>query len=111
MRFQDVELIDINLNGDTVDFQLTDTDELIETLNNIRKRNGYEDLVSVDLDNDTYYNFYLVCNLDNNKIELLGVPNNSVDDDWTNYGIGLFPEEEKMFMWKVIKMLKDEIER
>lgn len=111
MRFQDAELIDINLNEDTVDFQLTDTIELINILNNIRKRNGYEDLVSVNLDNDTYYNFYIVCNLNENKVELLGTSNNSADDDWTNYGIDLLPEEEKMFMWKVIKMLKNEIER
>lgn len=111
MRFQDVELIDINLNEDTVDFQLVDTNELVETLNVIRKRNGYEDLVSANLDNDTYYIFYLICDLDNNKIGLFGVSNNSANDDWVNYEIALFPEEEKMLMWKAIKMLKDEIER
>ena len=111
MRFQDVELIDINLNENTVDFQLVDTNELVETLNVIRKRNGYEDLVSANLDNNTYYTFYFVCNLNNNKIELLGVSNNSANDDWVNYEIALFPEEEKMLMWKAIKMLKDEIER
>ena len=111
MRFQDVELIDINLNEDTIDFQLVDTDELVEALNIIRKRNGYEDLVSANLDNNTYYIFYLVCVLDSNKIKLFGVSNNSANDDWVNYEICLFPEEEKMLMWKAIKMLKDEIER
>lgn len=110
MNITNIEISNMEYNLDTIDFQVSETDELIDKLNQIRKSRGYKDLVGVEYDNDVYYNFYLICNLNENEIELLGVSNHS-EDDFCNYEIELTVIEEYKLLWEVVKELKKEVEK
>lgn len=110
MRFVDIQLEDLDLDYEnTGTFYIPATDELVELTNNIRKCQGNVDLVGVEYDNDVYYNFYLMFDVPKQEIKLQANCNNSEEDDWAWYDIQLFPEEEKMLMFKVIEALIQEV--
>ena len=106
MRFEDIELEEVELNGDgSGDFNIPATEDLIEAMNKIRSRNGNTDLVGVDYDNDVYYNFYLVFQPDERDITIYATSNNGEKDDFVGYSNTLTDQEREMLMWKVIKEL------
>lgn len=110
MRFTNIQLEDLDLDYEnTGTFYIPATDELVDLTNNIRKRQGNTDLVGVEYDNDVYYNFYLMFDVPNQEIKLQASCNHGEKDDWVWYNIPLFPEEEKMLMFKVIGALVQEI--
>ena len=110
MRFTNIRLEELDLDYDNSgSYIVPATDELIELTNNIRKRQGNTDLVGVEYDNDVYYNFYLMFDVPNQAIKLEASSNLSEKDDWVMYDIQLFPEEERMLMFKVIGALVQEI--
>ena len=110
MRFTNIQLEDLDLDYEnTGTFYIPATDELVELTNNIRERQGNTDLVGVKYDNDVYYNFYLMFDVPKQEIKLQASSNLSEKDDWVMYDIQLFPEEERMLMFKVIEALVKEI--
>lgn len=110
MRFTNIKLEDLELNYDnTGNFYVPATDELVEIVDKIRAREGYTDLVFGLEDNDVYYNFYLEFDAPNQEIGMQAICNNGEEDDYASYNIPLFPEEEKMLMFKVIGALAQEI--
>ena len=110
MRFTDIQLEDLDLDYEnTGTFYIPATDELVELTNKIRERQGNTDLVGVEYDNDVYYNFYLMFDVTNQEIKLQASCNLGEKDDWAWYEIPLFPEEEKMLMFKVIGALVQEL--
>lgn len=110
MRFTNIQLesldLDFENNGS---FYIPATDELVDLTNDIRKRQGNTDLVGVEYDNDVYYNFYLMFDITKQEIKLQASCNHGEKDDWVWYNITLFPEEEKMLMFKVIGALVQEL--
>ena len=115
MRFENIKLesLDLDTGNNILDgtYSVPATDELIEITNNIRKRKGNTDLVTVNDDNDVYYNFYLYFDVEKNKeIKLHAVCNYGEKDDNVWYEISLFPEEKEMLMFKIIKELVNELE-
>lgn len=114
MRFENIKLesLDTNLGNGTVDgnYYVPSTDELIDITNAIRKRQGNNDLVGCDFDNDVYYNYYLYFNGDTKELKLQAVCNYGEKDDYVWYDIDLFPEEKEMLMWKVIRELLIELD-
>lgn len=110
MRFVDIQLEELDLDYEnTGTFYIPATDELVELTNNIRKRQDNTDLVGVEYDNDVYYNFYLMFDAPKQEIKLQASCNHGEKDDWVWYNIPLFPEEEKMLMFKVIGALVQEL--
>lgn len=115
MRFEDItledlDIIEIGLEKNEVNYLVPATDELIEVTNKIRTRQGNTDLVGVNYDNDVYYTYYLIFNADKKEISLQVEVAHGEKDDFVWYTIDLFPEEKEMLTWKVIKELLKEIE-
>ena len=110
MRFTDIELEEIDLNGDGSGNYIAMSEDLIEAMNAIRKRQGNTDLVGVEYDNDVYYNFYLMFNPAEQKIDLTGTCNHGEKDDFVVYYIDTTGDEERMLIWKLIEQLVKEIE-
>lgn len=115
MRFTDIKLSELDLGdgfiGSISNFICEATDELISVANKMRERLGYTDLVEVNSENDVYYNFYLCFNTDLNEIKLQFYCHHGEKDDYAEYDIPLFPEEEKMLMFKIIEALIKELEK
>ena len=115
MRFEDItledlDIIEIGLEKNEVNYLVPATDELIEVTNKIRARQGNTDLVGVNYDNDVYYTHYLIFNADKKEISLQAEVAHGEKDDFVWYTIDLFPEEKEMLTWKIIKELLTEIE-
>lgn len=110
MRFANIQLESLDLDFENAgNFYVPATDELVDLTNSIRKRQGNTDLVGVEYDNDVYYNFYLMFDIAKQEIHLQANCNYGEKDDWVWYEIQLFPEEERMLMFKVIGALVQEL--
>ena len=98
MRFINIKLEDLELDlENNGNFYIPATDELVEIVDKIRKRQGYTDLVFGPVEeNDVYYNFYLTFDAINQEINIEAICHNGQEDDYESYYIPLFPEEEKM---------------
>ena len=104
MRFKNIELYNVDFDNDTSgSFEVTATDELIAISNNIRKRCGYTDYP--DEDNDIYYNYYLTFSNEYQSVNLRFSVDHSSMDDYTDYEIALFPDEEKMLLFEIVEYL------
>lgn len=101
MRYESLEFTDVEINIDSIDLQISPTDELIDITDNIRKEKGYTDLFSID--NDIYYNFYVVCYPDKNEIGILATCNYGKFDDYANYELPMTSEEKENVMFQIIK--------
>lgn len=99
------EDIIIHENEDGVDFGVTATDELIEIVNEMRKKKGERDLVGWEFENDVYYNFYLNVFLPYEDITLIAVPYGSERDEGCLYFPHLTEEDKKEISYKVIAAL------
>lgn len=114
MRFKDIELesLDTNIGNGEYDgnYVVRATDELIDTTNKIRERQGNTDLVGVEYENDVYYTYYLCFNADKKEITLQAEVAYGDKDDYVLYTIELLPEEQEMLMWKVIRQLLVDME-
>ena len=103
MRFKDIVIDNVDLNGENDgNFEIYATDELVEITNKIRERQGNLDLVKCELDNDVYYNFYLLFDIDKKEVKLQSACNHGENDDYVWYDIELLQEEKEMFMFKII---------
>lgn len=110
MRFTNIKLEDLELDlENNGNFYIPATDELVEAVDKIRSRQGYTDLVFGLEDNDVYYNFYLTFDAPNQEIGIEAICHHGQEDDYESYYIPLFPEEEKMLVFKVIGALVQEI--
>lgn len=115
MRFVDIKLESFDYLGDyDYQFNIPSTDELVETLNNIRKRNGNTDLITVesitdDPENEVTYDFFLNFNTEKQEIKIWAICYNTEKDDDFWYCIPLFPNEETMLLFKVIEQLVKEM--
>ena len=106
MRFKNITLEELILDGrNKGNFIVPATDELIELINECRRNKGITDLVGNEYENDVYYNFYLIFDTDKREVKLQAVCNHGEKDDYMEYGIELFPEEERMLLFKIIKEL------
>jgi len=111
MRFTNIKLEDLELDlENNGNFYIPATDELVEIVDKIRKRQGYTDLVFGPVEeNDVYYNFYLTFDATNQEIGIEAICHHGQEDDYASYYIPLFPKEEKMLMFKVIGALVQEL--
>ena len=114
MRFKDIRLLNVDLGlGNGVsdgNFEVPATDELIDVVNNIRRRAGNVDIVTSEHNNDVYYNFYLYFNPVEKEINLFAICNHGKSDDYKQYDIQLFPDEERELLYKVIEALVNEFD-
>ena len=108
MRYENLIIQNLDLNGKTWNYECLSTDELIETANNIRRKKGYSDLVSAENDNDVYYNFYLQFTPDSKQLELIATCNNGEKDDWATYSLPVTPKEKERLLFKIIEALLNE---
>ncbi len=108
MRYENLIIQNLDLNGKTWNYECLSTDELIETANNIRREKGYSDLVSAENDNDVYYNFYLQFTPDSKQLELIATCNNGEKDDWVAYSLPVTPKEKERLLFKIIEALLNE---
>lgn len=114
MRFEDIVLENLDLDTGTRKadgvFCIPATNELVELINKIRERQGNTDLVSINHNNNVYYEFYLYFDAEETyQIKLQAVCNYGKKDDRVWYEIDLLPEEKTMLMFKVIKELVNEL--
>ncbi len=110
MRFKDVVLEGIQLDDDNSgNFYVPCTDDLIETMNDIRESRGNKDLVGVNYENDVWYNFFLIFVPAEKEIRLVGTANGSEKDDWISYDIGISSDEKELLMFKIIEALANEL--
>ena len=109
MRFENIELEELDLCNDSASYNIPATDDLVMWLNEKRKECGQKDLVGWDYENDVWYNFYLIFYPYQKDIRLVGVANESEDDDFVNYECNLNHKEKTMLMWKVITDLIKEV--
>ena len=65
------------------------TGSLIDKVNKMREKLGYTDIVSVGVDNDVYYNFYVMYRPSCDYVSVIAVCNNGEQDDWMTYDIKL----------------------
>ena len=105
MRFENLVLEDYEINSCIIDFDIEDTDELIDITNYIRKKNGNTDLVGNEYDNEVYYNFYLICYPDERRISILAICNNGENDDFCDYLLPITNEERENLLFQVTKKL------
>ena len=107
MRFTNAILECIEFDTeDSFDFDFVD-DDIVDWMNNKRASKGYTDLVKVDLENDVYYNSYLI--VKNQQIKIRSVVNCSEHDDYEVYTVDdLTDEEKQMLLWKVIEYFAHE---
>ncbi len=111
MRFTNIKLEELDLGYENSgNFYVPATDELVEIVDKIRAREGYTDLVFGLEDNDVYYNFYLGFDATNQEIDIQAICHCGEEDDYASYDIPLFPEEEKMLMFKVVGALVQELQ-
>ena len=109
MRFKDIKLAELYIDRDGYGDYLAYCDDLHDWLNDKRKSYGYTDLVTLECDNDVYYDFYLMFDAEKHKIELQGKCNYGEMDDEVWYKVDLTREEEEMLIWKLINKLTIEI--
>ena len=105
MRYKNLVFEDYEINSGSIDFDIEDTNELIDITNDIRKNNGNTDLVGNEYDNKVYYNFYLICYPDERKISILAVCNNGEKDDFCDYLLPIVNEERENLLFQVTKEL------
>lgn len=112
MRFEDIKLDSLEMDCGKYDgnYCVPATNELIEITNRIRAGRGNTDLVGVNYDNDVYYTYYLLFNVDEKEITLQVEVAHGEKDDFVWYTIDLSQEEREMLIWKVIEELLSEIE-
>ena len=114
MRFENINLENLDTdmgNGKHEgNYIIPATDELVDTVNKIRERQGSTDLVGTDYDNDVYYTYYLYFNADKQEIDLQASVSYGEKDDYVWYAIDLLPEEKQMLLWKVIGQLLIDME-
>ena len=109
MRFTNLRFEDTFINEDSVDFQIEATNELITTVNDIRKALGNTDLVEVDADNEVYYNFYLVCNPNTRYVSITAICHHGELDDYAEYVLPLTGAEAMDLTFQAIKeLIKEE---
>lgn len=78
MRFSDIKPTEFMVNDDgSGDFILETTGELMDLANDIRKKAGMTDLVTADVDNEVWYNFYLAIDVNRRTGEIWFTSNNS----------------------------------
>ena len=110
MRFENLELRDLDIDDDGASYLVEDlTDEIVDATNKIRLRQGNTDLVRADMDNEVWYNCYLCFNTTKREITLEATANNSEKDDYETYSIELLPEEKEILIWQVVEALLKEV--
>lgn len=105
----DVDFLDFTNEECEGNVVLYGTDELIDITNDIRKEFGYTDLVEVDCDNNVYYNFYLVFNVNRKEVSIHAVCNYGEEDDEVWYKLPMTTEEERNVMFVLIECLAKEL--
>jgi len=115
MRFVDIKLESFDyLGDDDYQFNIPSTDELVETLNSIRERNGNTDLLTMesitdDPENEVTYDFFLNFNTKEQNIQIWATCYNTEKDNDCWYSIPSFPNEDNMLLYKVIEKLIKEM--
>lgn len=105
MRIEDFKLEFCNDEKIMMDFTIEPTKELIKTLNDIRYKEGFRQLVQ-DCDDDIRYEFYVQQNAENTTLKLFGKAIDSVDNG-EYYIIDLTENEHEELIWKVIEKYKE----
>ncbi len=111
MRFEDIKLEELDLDIDSASYYASSSEDLVSWLNAKRKDCGQTDLVGWQHENDVWYNFYLIFYPYKKEIKLVGVVNESENDDYVNYECELTHKEKEMLMWKVIEDLFKEVSK
>lgn len=88
---------------------LCGTSELIDITNEIRKQQGNTDLVTVDADNEVYYDFYLMFDTRKKKISIQAVCNFGEKDDEAYYELPMTEEEKVNVMFQLVEILAREL--
>ena len=89
---------DFDTITNTINWIATCTDDLIDRMNQVRKEAGMKDLVSITCDNNVWYDFYVVYEIDKDNVYLFGTANESEEDDWANYEIPLEDDEKESLL-------------
>lgn len=89
---------DFDEHRNTINWLATCTDDLIDRMNRVRKEAGMKDLVSITCDNNVWYDFYVVYEIDKDNVYLFGTANESEEDDWANYEIPLEDDEKESLL-------------
>ena len=111
MRFKNLkpsksnDCLIFNNDAMTGSFELEATDELIEITNDIRKSKGYTDLVKANNNNDVYYNFHLIFDMNIDYISIQAVCNHGERDDYYEYEIPITQTEKELVFIKMTKWL------
>lgn len=108
MKYENLQLQDLMIDMENIDFDIWSTDELINDVDSMREKLGYTDLVGND-ENDVYYNFNLICNLEEKDIAIVANCNNSEHDDFEHYELPLTAEEKTNLLYQVIEKLVLEV--
>lgn len=85
-----------------ISFEVEPTDEMISIADRIREGKGYTDKAT-DINNDVWYNYYLIVDFEKETIEMTVTCNNGEYDDFAEYEIALSEIEYKHFLWKAFK--------
>lgn len=101
--FEDCYADDVN----QISFEVSSSDALIDCINKMRAKKGYNDLVNVDNDNDVYYTYYLVAELKKQEITLFAQCNHGERDDYMYYYIPLTSKDKEDLKWKMVKYLSE----
>nr|DAD82987.1 MAG TPA: hypothetical protein [Siphoviridae sp. ctXZx16] len=105
-HFNDINCLDFTSNnGSEGNFIINTNDELIDIVNAIRKEQGNIDLVDVNDNNEVYYNFYLLFDIEKKTVSIQAVCNHGEKDDEVWYELPMTEEEKTNVMWKLVNML------
>lgn len=92
------------------DLEIDATDELIDLMDQKRKMAGMKDLFSYnDYGNPIYYDFYLRCDLNENRFDVIGVCAHGEKDDWREYYLDIHTMEMHKIMLKLIEYFAHEL--
>lgn len=109
-----LETLDLDCGANIIggSFIVPNNEELVDIINDIRKQQGNSDLVSIDANNDVYYDTYVFFNTaeGSQQVELQTCCKYGEKDDEVWYNIPLSPHEEKILLYKIINCLIKEIE-
>lgn len=99
---------DFNFDSESANWIVEDTEMLIDRMNCVRSEAGMTDLVSADVYNEVWYDFYAVYDKLKNEVVLMGVCNYGEKDDYKNYEIPLTSVEREELLKLVIKLYDEE---
>lgn len=82
------------------------TEELVETINSMRKEKGFTDLVTDNTSKELHYNFSLYSDLNSCEAGLCGYCVGGQGDDGEPYDIELSDEERENITWKLVEYMQ-----